>query len=134
MRIDPEKKLHLYNRDFDEMRGELDASIQRIFGQMIGRGMDSGKISLTLDFTLNRNVILDNNAQTGEREAINPEVTYKIAVAMQRKEDIKGDIIPCGSDELLMDDSGSFYLVSKEEASGQLCMFNGWDEYRRAMA
>lgn len=133
MRIDAEKKLHLYNRDFDEMRNLLDTSIQQIFGQMISRRIDAGAITLKIDFNVERRVVMDNNAPTGEREAINPEVTYKIGINMQQKASMDGDIIPKGSDELLIGDDKSYYLVSREEASGQLCMFNNWDEYAGAM-
>jgi len=34
---------------------------------------------------------------------------------------------------LLVDGNGDFFLVSKEEASGQLSMFNTWDEFKEAV-
>lgn len=35
--------------------------------------------------------------------------------------------------ELVMDDNGEMHIVSREEASGQLSMFNTYDEYKKAM-
>ena len=52
---------------------------------------------------------------------------------IQQKDSVDGEIIPRGSDELLVDDNGDMFLVSKEEASGQLSMFDTWDEYSEAI-
>ena len=62
-----------------------------------------------------------------------PEVEYKINFTMQQKGSADGAIIPKGSDELLVDDNGDFFLVSREEASGQLSMFDSWNEYVEAV-
>lgn len=129
VRIDPEKKIHLYNRDFDEMRSSLDTTLQRTMAQMLGKDMDSGSITLKIDIGFERDVVRDDNAQSGERPAIHPEIDYKISFTMQQKGSVDGAIIPKGSDELLVDDNGDFFLVSREEASGQLSMFNSYDEY-----
>lgn len=133
IKIDPEKQITLYNRDFDEMRRVLDSMIQSIFPRMLDKGMDAASITLKIDFALAKAEIADNNAALGTRPAIHPEVGYKLSVTMQSKDEDKGQIIPYGSDELLMDDDGNFFLVSREEASGQLSMFNSWDEYREAL-
>lgn len=132
-KIDAEKRIHLYNRDFDEMRNALDITLQQTLARMLGKEMDSGSITLKIDIGLERDVVRDDNAQSGERPAIHPEMDYKITFTMQQKGGIDGEIIPKGSDELVVDGNGAFFLVSKEEASGQLSMFNGWDEYARAM-
>lgn len=129
IKIDEEKRIHLYNRDFDEMRNTLDITLQQTMAQMLGKGMDSGTITLKIDIGFERDVVKDDNAQSGERPAIHPEIDYKISFTMQQKGNVDGEIIPKGSDELLVDDNGGFYLVSREEASGQLSMFNSWDEY-----
>ena len=131
--FDPEKRIDLYNRDFDEMRAALDTAIQQAMGRMLDKGVYAAAITLKIDIGLTRDVIDDANAATGMREAIHPEICYKLSFTMQHKGSMDGDVIPKGSDELLMDNSGSFYLVSKEEASGQLSMFNSWDEYREAL-
>ena len=129
IKIDPEKRIHLYNRDFDGMRNMLDIMLRQTMSRMIAKEMDSGSITLKIDIDLNRDVINDDNAPSGTRPAIHPEIEYKITYAMQQKDSVDGEIIPKGSDELLVDGKGDFYLVSKEEASGQLSMFNSWDEF-----
>lgn len=131
--IDSEKKIHLYNRDFDEMRNLLDITLQQTMMRMLGKGMDTGSITLKIDIALNRDVINDHNAPTGSRPAIHPEIDYKITHMIQQKDSVDGEIIPRGSDELLVDDNGNMFLVSKEEASGQLSMFDTWDEYSEAI-
>lgn len=133
IRIDPEKKIHLYNRDFDEMRNALDITLQQLMAKLVEKDLDSGNVTLKITIDLNRDVVQDDNAACGTRPAIHPEMDYKIAGVAQEKLGIDGEIIPKGSDELLVDNDGYFFLVSKEEASGQLSMFNSWDEYMKAM-
>ena len=131
--IDPEKKIHLYNRDFDEMRNMLDIAIQKTMKRMLEKEMDAGTITLKLDIGFQRDVVNDDNAPSGTRPAIHPEIDYKISFTLQHKGSADGDIIPKGSDELLVDGNGDFFLVSKEEASGQLSMFNTWDEFQNTV-
>jgi len=57
-------------------------------------------------------------------------VGYKVGTVLQQKDETKGKIVKPGEDkEILVDDLGAFFLVSTEEASGQLSMFNTWDEF-----
>ena len=134
IKMDPEKKIHLYNRDFDEMRNVLDVTLQRTIARMLSKDMNTGSITLKIDIDLDKTEIADDNAPTGTRPAIHPEVDYKITFEIKQKDSVDGAIIPKGSDELLMDDDGNFFLASKEEASGQLSMFNTWDEYKTTVS
>ena len=129
IKLDPEKRIHIGNRDFDEMRVMLDRVLQQTMNKMLDKELDSGAITLKITIDLNRDVINDNNAPMGTRPAIHPEMDYKVGAMVQEKFGTDGEIIPKGSDELLVDDNGGFFLVSKEEASGQLSMFNTYDEY-----
>jgi len=129
IKLDPEKRIHIGNRDFDEMRVMLDRVLQQTMNKMLDKELDSGAITLKITIDLNRDVINDNNAPMGTRPAIHPEMDYKVGAMVQEKFGTDGEIIPKGSDELLVDDNGDFFLVSKEEASGQLSMFNTYDEY-----
>ena len=70
---------------------------------------------------------INDNAPFGQREALVPDITYKVALTLQAKADTKGNIVR-SDHELIRDDDGSFYIVTTEEASGQLSMFNGYDE------
>ena len=129
IKLDPEKRIHIGNRDFDEMRVMLDRVLQQTMNKMLDKELDSGAITLKITIDLNRDVINDNNAPMGTRPTIHPEMDYKVGAMVQEKFGTDGEIIPKGSDELLVDDNGGFFLVSKEEASGQLSMFNTYDEY-----
>lgn len=133
IKLDPEKRIHLGNRDFDQMRAMLDLALQQTMVKMLDKDLDSGAITLKITIDLNRDVISDENAPMGTRPAIHPEMEYKIGATVQEKYGTDGDIIPKGSDELLVDGDGGFFLVSREEASGQLSMFNSWDEYKSAV-
>lgn len=133
IQLDPEKKISLYNRDCDEMRSVLDKAMQNVMKVMLRKGLDSSAITLKINIDLNRDIVNDDNADLGTRPAIHPEMDYKITFVMQEKGSVDGDIIPKGSDELLVDDNGDVFLTSKEEASGQLSMFNSYDEYLEDM-
>lgn len=133
IKIDDAKRINLYNPEFDEMRHTLDRSLQGILRKMISKDMDAASIGLKIDIELLKSTITDNNAPTGTREAITPEISYRIVSAMQSRTDTKGNVVGRRSNkELLIDDQGIAFLVSKEEASGQLSMFNTWDEFKEA--
>lgn len=89
--------------------------------------MSAATIGLKIDIQTIHKTIKDDNAPVGQREALVPDITYKVALTLQAKADTKGNIVRSGH-ELIRDDDGSFYIVTTEEASGQLSMFNGYDE------
>ena len=89
--------------------------------------MSAATIGLKIDIQTISKMIKDDNAPFGQREALVPDITYKVALTLQAKADTKGNIVRSGH-ELIRDDDGSFYIVTTEEASGQLSMFNGYDE------
>lgn len=134
IKIDDAKKINLYNPAFDEMRHNLDRQLQGIMRKMIGKDMDAASIGLKIDIELLKSTITDNNSPTGTRESIIPEISYRIVSAMQSRTDTKGNVVGRRSNkELLIDDEGNVGLVSQEEASGQLSMFNTWDEFKEAV-
>lgn len=130
IKIDPEKKITLYNKEFDVMRNMLDKAIQATVRDLIKRDLSTGAVALKIDIDLMRAVIDDDNAPTGKRERVIPEITAKIARTMTWKDDERVSVVNLKSrKELLMDDTGEFFIVSEEEASGQLSMFNSFDEF-----
>ena len=130
IKIDPEKKITLYNKEFDVMRNMLDKAIQATIRDLIKRDLSSGAVALKIDIDLMRAVIDDDNAPTGKRERVIPEITAKIARTMTWKDDERVSVVNLKSrKELLMDDTGEFFIVSEEEDSGQLSMFNSFDEF-----
>ena len=133
IKIDSNKKVTLYNHEFDEMRHALDMTLQTTFKSMLAKNMTGASIGLKIDISLIKQVVNDNNAPTGTREALRPDINARIVAAMQQRVDKKVGVVGKTSNvELLVDDSGDFFFVTKEEASGQLSMFNSWDEFKEA--
>lgn len=66
------------------------------------------------------------NSPTGEREALIPTINYKIAMTLQSKAENKGYVVSGGHE--VVQEGSDYYIVTKEEAGGQLNMFNGYDE------
>ena len=133
IQIDSNKKVTLYNHEFDEMRRALDVTLQNTFKSMLAKNMTGASIGLKIDISLIKQVVNDNNAPTGKREALRPDINARIVAAMQQRMDKKVGVVGKTSNvELLVDDTGDFFFVTKEEASGQLSMFNSWDEFKEA--
>lgn len=126
MHIDPKKRLSLYSPHFDEMRKDLDAYITRVFHIMEAKDTKASTIALKIDFNVLEEKVSCENSPTGEREALIPHIGYKIAMTLQSKAERKGDVVGKGHE--VIQDGASYYIVTKEEASGQLNMFNGYDE------
>lgn len=135
VRIDPEKKITLYNKEFDIMRNDLDIAIRETIRKMVSKEINAGAIGLKIDIGIVKTTVKDDNAQSGYRQSMLPAISYKVGTILQQKDEAKGKIVKPGEDkEILVDDLGSFFLVSKEEASGQLSMFNSWDEFAEDVA
>jgi len=130
VKIDPEKKINLYNKEFDIMRNDLDIAIRETIRKMVAKEINAGAVGLKIDIGIVKTTVKDDNAPTGYRQSMLPAISYKVGTVLQQKDEAKGKIVKPGEDkEILVDDLGSFFLVSKEEASGQLSMFNSWDEF-----
>lgn len=130
IKIDPEKQITLYNKEFDVMRNDLDVAIQKILPKMFHKGINLGSVTLKIDIGTVKQAITDNNAYTGTREQVKVVMAYKVSTELKSKEEAKGSVVSLGDKkEILMDDTGRFFLVSSDEASGQLSMFNSFDEF-----
>lgn len=126
MNIDPKKKISLSSPIFDKMRQDLDVYIQRILPTMEAKNTLAGTIALKIDFAILEDEVKCENSPTGKRDALVPHVGYKLAMTMQSKAERKESVVGPGHE--VIQDGGAYYIVSKEEASGQLNMFNGYDE------
>lgn len=130
IKIDPEKQITLYNKEFDVMRNDLDVAIQKTLPKMFQKGINLASVTLKIEIGTIKQDVIDNNAPTGTREQVKVVMAYKVSTELKSKEEAKGSVVSLGDKkELLMDDSGRFFLVSSEEASGQLSMFNSFDEF-----
>ena len=127
MMFDSKKRVNLDSPHFDSMKTDLNRYIFAALKAMDEKNMSAATIGLKIEIQTIHKTIKDDNAPVGQREALVPDITYKVALTLQAKADTKGNIVRSGH-ELIRDDDGSFYIVTTEEASGQLSMFNGYDE------
>lgn len=127
MIIDHKKAVTLENPHFFAMRNDLNHYIGSALRAMDEKKMSSATIGLKIDIVTTHMIIRDENAPTGKRKALVPNITYKIALTLQAKADNKGDVVRPGH-ELIKDHNGSYYILTTEEASGQLSMFNAQNE------
>lgn len=126
MNIDPKKRVTLSSPLFDKMRSDLDLYITKMLPLMEAKNSLAGTISLKIDFAILEDEVKCENSPTGEREALIPHIGYKIAMTMQSKAERKGDVVGKGHE--VIQDGATYYIVTKEKASGQLNMFNSYDE------
>lgn len=130
IKIDPKKQITLYNKEFDVMRNDLDIAIKAALPKMYQKGINLASITLKIEIGTAKMDVTDNNAPTGTREQVKVVMAYKVGTELKTKSEAKGSIVSLGDKkELLVDDDGRFFLVTSEEASGQLSMFNSFDEY-----
>ena len=127
MMFDSKKRVNLDSPHFDSMKTDLNRYIFAALKAMDEKNMSAATIGLKIDIQTIHKTIKDDNAPVGQREALVPDITSKVALTQQAKADTKGNNVRSGH-ELIRDDDGSFYIVTTEEASGQLSMFNGYDE------
>lgn len=132
--FDKDAKISIYNPVFDVMRNELDINLRAVVAEMIGKDMNSGSVTLKIEVTTSKDIINDDNSQTGTRPAMNIEIDADVSSVIQKKDKTKVDVITRKHQkELVIDDNGQLCIVSREEASGQLSMFNSWDEYKNTI-
>lgn len=132
--FDKDAKISIYNPCFNVTRNELDIALRRAVAEMVSKDLNAGSITLKIDVTTEKHVVEDDNAQMGTRPAMSIEIGAKVTYVLQSKGEQKVDVITRKNEkELVIDDDGVFYIVSRDEASGQLSMFNTWDEYKEAV-
>lgn len=129
MSIDPKKEYHCQARFFDEMKSKLNIYIQEILPAMERKDSMSGSVSLKIEFQVIKDEIHCENSPTGVREAKMPNITYKILMDVRSKAEHKDTIIGRGYE--VVEDEDGLYIITQEEASGQLNMFDEFDEYQK---
>jgi len=132
--FDRDTRISIYNPAFDVTRNELDIRLRDVISEMVEKDQSSGSVTLKIDISTTKAMIDDDNAPTGIRPAMSIEIEADVSHMIQSKGKTKVDVINRGHQrELVMDDSGVLHIVSREEASGQLSMFNSYDEYKKAI-
>ncbi len=125
--MDDRKKLSLNSPFFDKMREDLDVYIRHGIVEMEKKDIANGAITLKIEMNTEHNTIRDDNSPTGERETIAPIINYKISMSMQSKAERKGKVVGIGH-ELVQDNTGSMFILTNAEASGQLSMFDAYEQ------
>ena len=129
MVINSNSKADLSNPVFNDMKEKLNAAFRNAISGMNLRNLASGVVTLKIDITTDRTSVKDKNAPIGSREALKLKINYRIATDMRATSNTKGDVFPkTRTYELVQDDTKAFFILTSEEASGQLNMFNGYDE------
>lgn len=128
MIINSQNQVGLNNPMFEKMRTDLDACIRSIFRAMESKDIGKAAISLKINIETVKKDFKDDNSPTGVREAVYPKITYKCTDKLEAKGEVEGDVVRGFNYELVRDDYGNYGIVTTEEASGQLNMFNGYDE------
>lgn len=127
MYIDESKKINLDNFHFRNMMADLNDRIEKAVPEIEEKGAAGMKITLNINIELMHGTKVDDNAPTGEREYIMPCVDYKIVQKMEFKDESNG-ILVGHNEEIIRDIDGNYYLMTAEEASGQLSIFDYEEE------
>ena len=132
--FDKDTRVSIYNPAFDVLRNELDIRLRDVVAEMVEKDQSSGSVTLKIDVSTTKAIISDDNAPTGTRPAMDIEISGDVSHVNQSKGKTKVDILTrANQKELVMEDNGELHVVSREEASGQLSMFNTYDEYKKAI-
>ena len=132
--FDKDAKVSIYNPCFNVTRNELDIALRNVIAEMVEKDLNAGSLTLKIDISTENHVVEDDNAQMGTRPAMSIEIGAKVSYVLQSKGETKMNVITRGNQkELVLDDDSTYYIVSRDEASGQLSMFNTYDEYKKAI-
>lgn len=133
MIIHSNRMADLSNPLFDDMKIRLNEAFKKAIAGMDLRNMNSSTVALKIDIETDRTSIKDENAPIGSREALQLGISYRITTDMRATASTKGNVTPnARSYELVQDDTKRYFILPSEEASGQLNMFNGYDELAEA--
>lgn len=119
-------RIGLYSRYFAEMRSELDSYIKDAYPMMLRKDVIDGTITLKIDLSFVKKMCAGSDDPADVREAVMPEIGYRIALEMKSKIERKGNCVGFGN-EVIQGKHG-YYIVPEEEAAGQMSMFNAFDE------
>ena len=93
MMFDSKKRVNLDSPHFDSMKTDLNRYIFAALKAMDEKNMSAATIGLKIDIQTIHKTIKDDNAPVGQREALVPDITYKVALTLQAKADTKGNIV-----------------------------------------
>ena len=130
--FDRDAKVSIYNPVFDVTRNELDIALKDAVTEMVEKNMTGSSVTLKIDISTIKEAVAEKSSQMGYRGSMSIEIDAKVAYELKYKNEVKLDVVKKDK-ELVLDHDGQYYMVSHDEAAGQLSMFNNWDEYKEAM-
>ena len=100
-----EQNLHINDELFENMRNNADRVLQRLIKNMIEKESMEGKLTITIEVTLDQMYIPNRDPNTaGEtRRVLTPSFSHKICSVMQIKNEAKGSR-NCDGTDLVWDE------------------------------
>lgn len=127
MAFDEGLKIGLYSEYFAGMRNDLDYYIRGAYPEMQKKDVVDGTITLKIDLSfMKRYAVYNSDGSIAKREAVVPEIRYRVSMDLKSKIDTKGVCVDDGKE--VVHGKHGFYIVPKEVAEGQMDMFNSFDE------
>lgn len=126
---DYEKSIHINDETFDGMRGDIDLALQRLIKNMIEKGSEDGKLTVSIEVNLTKESIPNYSPNTEEktRSVYVPIFTHKVGSVMQIKDETKG-AKRCDGMELVWDDEKKEYVLKPIADTEQRTIFD--DDFR----
>lgn len=119
------QEVRIEDEMFEGMRTSVNVVLQKLLKNMVEKGSMTGKITITLDVTLDQEFIVNRDPKiSGEtRRILTPKFAHKIGSVMQIKDEAKGGK-SCESWELVWDEEKNGYVLVPIANSEQMSI---WD-------
>lgn len=121
--METEKKLDIFNPQFEKMVGDINLTMQKLLRNMIEKGSYEGKITVGIDVSLSEEFVPDMKSENEMRRVLNPKFSHKVGSVMQLKTENKGDIINKDM-ELVFDEESGEYVLRPVTNVDQMSVFD----------
>lgn len=112
------KKINLYSEEFDELKINLNASIEHVVKKLASKEFEAGDVNLKIKIGFDPDY-------KGEKLYKKPVVTFKVNTVLQKKSDLGGGFSYVNK-ELVLDEDGQ--PVLQEVKSSQIDVFEEDEE------
>lgn len=120
-----QQEMNIEDSLFDDMRRDVNNSLQNLIKTMISKNSTDGSISLKINVNLIKGHALNTDPDVaGEtRKTITPLFLYKVTSAMQIK-DVTNGRQNCDGNELVFDEEHNKYVLKPFSDSAQMSIFD----------
>lgn len=114
------QEVRIEDEMFEGMRTSVNVVLQKLLKNMVEKGSMTGKITITLDVTLDQEFIVNRDPKiSGEtRRILTPKFAHKIGSVMQIKDEAKGGK-SCEGWELVWDEEKNGYVLVPNDESNE---------------